>query len=171
MATRAAAAASTRSPSATAKKAPARKGPAKKSARVATIKRAPAKKASPAKARTVKGNVVTPVVWGLAQRTDELATAVGGVTALARALGVSPSQPSRWKSGKESPSPEMARRLIDLDHVVARAALVWHPDVIPVWLRSANGHLNGQSPLGVLTTRGPNEVLDALDATEAGAFA
>jgi DNA-binding transcriptional regulator YdaS (Cro superfamily) len=135
-------------------------------------KRAPAKKA-PAKNAPAKraGNVITPPAWGPAARTEELAKALGGVTALARALGVSPSQPSRWKSGKEQPGPEAARRLIDLDHVVARASLVWHPDVIPVWLRSSNGHLNGQSPLGVLMTRGPAEVIRALDATEAGGFA
>src|SRR6478735_2801626 len=122
------------------KKAPVAKKPA--------TKRAPA--ARKKTARKVEGNVVTPVVWGPAQRTAELAEALGGVTALARALGVSPSQPSRWKSGKESPSPEVERKLIDLDHVVARARLVWHPDVVPVWLRSSNQHLYGQSPLGVL---------------------
>ena len=65
----------------------------------------------------------------------------------------------------------MARRLIDLDHVVARAQLVWHPDVVPIWLRSANPYLMAQTPLGVLMTRGPAEVLVALEATEQGAFA
>jgi hypothetical protein len=171
MAAKAAAAAKSRSTTG-AKKAgtpkqratPVKKSTAKKPvAKKAVRKRAPA--------RTVKGNVVTPVAWGPAQRTDELAKTLGGVTALARALGVSPSQPSRWRSGKEAPSPEVERRLIDLDHVVARAKLVWHPDVVPVWLRSPNQHLYGQTPLGVLMTRGPAEVLLALDATDQGAFA
>jgi uncharacterized protein (DUF2384 family) len=139
-----------------AKPVPARKPAAKKKASVPTSRR---------------GNVVTPAAWGPAARTAELAEVLGGVTALARALGVSPSQPSRWRSGKEQPSPEVARRLIDLDHVVARASLVWHLSVVPTWLRSPNAHLNGQTPLGVLLTRGPSEVVRALDATEAGGFA
>lgn len=143
----------------------------KSSAKKAPGKRATSKASGSRKARTVVGNVVTPVVWGPAQRTDELAAHLGGVTALARALGVSPSQPSRWKSGKESPSPDMARRLVDLDHVVARALLVWDREVIPDWLTSPNGHLGGATPLGVLATQGPSSVLDALDAVEAGGFA
>jgi uncharacterized protein (DUF2384 family) len=141
----------------------ARKKPSTK--KVATRTKRTAPKASRS------GNVVTPAVWGPAARTEELAAHLGGVTALARALGVSPSQPSRWKSGKEEPSPEVARRLIDLDHVVARALLVWDPEVVPTWLRSPNGFLNGQTPLGVLGTRGPAEVLVALDAFESGGFA
>jgi len=145
---------------------------AAKPSRKVAAKPAP-KKAAPKRKRPVarQGNVVTPAVWGPAARTDELAKTLGGVTALARALGVSPSQPSRWKSGKEQPGPDAARRLIDLDHVVARALLVWDPSVVPSWLRSANGHLGGQTPLGVLATRGPSEVLDALDAIEGGGFA
>src|SRR6478735_10356235 len=148
--------------------APAKKSTAKK---VVAPKKSAAKKRPAKKPRTVVGNVVTPVVWGPAQRTDELAKALGGVTALARALGVSPSQPSRWKSGKESPGPDAARKLVDLDHVVARAQLVWHPEVVPIWLRSSNGFLGGQTPLGVLMTRGPGEVLSALDAFDSGGFA
>src|SRR6478735_10682687 len=143
MAAKAAAAARSRSKStsakATAKRVvPAAAAPKKRATKKAVAKKTPTKNASakkPAsrKARTVVGNVVTPAAWGPAQRTEELAKALGGVTALARALGVSPSQPSRWKSGKESPSDAVARRLIDLDHVVARAQLVWNPEVVPTW--------------------------------------
>lgn len=155
------------------RKAPAAKASVKKtSTKKSAAKKTSTKKAvGSRKARTVVGDVVTPAVWGPAQRTDELAIHVGGVTALARALGVSPSQPSRWKSGKESPSPDMARRLVDLDHVVARALLVWDSEVVPDWLASPNGHLGGATPLGVLATQGPSSVLDALDAVEAGGFA
>jgi len=155
---------------ASAARKPVVKKPARSSAKK-VAKKAPVKKAAGKRPRTVDGNVVTPLVWGPAQRTEDLAKALGGVTALARALGVSPSQPSRWKSGKESPGPEAARKLVDLDHVVARAQLVWDPEVVEIWLRSSNGFLNGQTPLGVLMTRGPGEVLSALDAFDSGGFA
>src|SRR6478735_1524200 len=114
MAAKAASAAKSRSKSS--KSTAKRVVPAVAAPKKRTVKKAvtPKKKPVTRKARTVSGNVVTPAAWGPAQRTDELAKSLGGVTALARALGVSPSQPSRWKSGKESPGPEAARKLVDL---------------------------------------------------------
>src|SRR6478735_2082659 len=121
-------------------------------AKAAAAANSRSKSATPSKAKPAKKTV--PKAAKKATATKKSATKRSSVprkkTARARALGVSPSQPSRWRSGKESPSPEVERRLIDLDHVVARAKLVWHPDVVPVWLRSSNQHLYGQSPLGVL---------------------
>lgn len=140
-------------------------------ARAASGSAAPAARRKTARPAKRAGNVITPASWGPVARTAELAEVLGGVTALARALGVSPSQPSRWRAGKEEPSLEIARRLIDLDHVVARASLVWHPSVVPNWLQSPNAFLDGQTPLGVLRARGPAEVLVALDAFESGGFA
>jgi hypothetical protein len=40
-----------------------------------------------------------------------------------------------------------------------------------VWLRSANGHLNGATPLVWLRTRGPDGLIAAIDAEEAGSYA
>lgn len=74
-------------------------------------------------------------------------------------------------TGKERPGPDAARRLIDLDHVLARALLIWDEGVARDWLESPNGYLGGARPVDVLITRGPSEVLDALDAVQAGAFA
>jgi len=51
------------------------------------------------------------VVWLPQQRVEFLIDNFGGVTKVAAALGVSKSQPSRWKSGVELPGPEAARRL------------------------------------------------------------
>lgn len=109
--------------------------------------------------------------WRPVERTQFLIDTVGGVTKLARTLGVSVSQPSRWRSGEEVPSPEVAARLLDLDHVVALAVQAWDPAVVMDWMTSANGFLNGARPIDVLSQRGSSEVIDALKATISGAYA
>ncbi len=109
--------------------------------------------------------------WGPEQRTEFLIDSVGGVTELARTLGVSASQPSRWRTGEDVPSPEVASRLLDLDHVVALAMQAWDPAVVMDWLTTANGFLDGARPVEVLRQRGSAEVIDALKATLSGAFA
>ncbi len=106
-----------------------------------------------------------------AQRTEFLISAVGSGTALADVLGVARSQPTRWRKGQESPSPQTARELVDLDHVMARALMLFPQPVAMDWLTSANSYLDGSRPIDVLRTRGSSEVIDALDATMAGAFA
>src|SRR4051794_24644104 len=81
---------------------------------------------APADAKSLKGSSA----WLSAERTQFLIDTVGGVTKLAQILGVSPSQPSRWRTGKEVPSPEVALRLLQLDHVMALAVQAWHPAVV-----------------------------------------
>jgi uncharacterized protein (DUF2384 family) len=109
--------------------------------------------------------------WRSAERAQFLIDTVGGVSKLARTLGVSPSQPSRWKSGDEVPSPEIAAKLLDLDHVIALAVQSWHPAVVMDWMTTANGFLEGAQPIDVLLQRGSAEVVDALKATLSGAYA
>jgi hypothetical protein len=121
-------------------------------------------------ARAVKTPKMAPA-WRPAERTQFLIEAVGGVTKLARTLGVSPSQPSRWRAGTEVPSPEIAAKLLDLDHVIALALQAWDPAVVMDWMTSSNGFLSGASPIGVLLARGSAEVIDALKATLSGAYA
>lgn len=109
--------------------------------------------------------------WHPAERAQFLIDTVGGVNRLAKTLGVSPSQPSRWKSGQEVPSPDIAAKLLDLDHVVALAVQTWHPVIVMDWMTTANGFLDGAQPLDVLLQRGSAEVIDALKATLSGAYA
>ncbi|GLP76643.1 hypothetical protein TUM20983_37530 [Mycobacterium antarcticum] len=104
------------------------------------------------------------------ERTEFLAGIVGGAE-LARMLGVSRSQPTRWRSGAEQPGPDAARGLVDLDHVMTRALMLWPARVATDWLTSANAYLDGARPLDVLKVRGSAEVIDALDAVAAGAYA
>lgn len=106
-----------------------------------------------------------------AERTRWLTDAVGGGRALADILGVSPSQPSRWASGKERPGVQVAPVLIDLEHVLARVRLVWAEPAAATWMTSANAHLSGARPVDVLTLRGPGPVLEALDAETWGGAA
>jgi uncharacterized protein (DUF2384 family) len=94
-----------------------------------------------------------------------------GNNALARILGVSNSQPTRWRQGKESISPGNRRRLADLDHVLDRLLLELWPDQAGDWLTSPNAHLGGATPIDVLALRGAGAVLDAIDALAVGAFA
>jgi len=113
----------------------------------------------------------TRPAWRPEERAEFLIEHVGGVTALARALNVSPSQPSRWRTGAEIPSPEVAARLLDLEHVLALAMQAWDPAVAMDWMNSANGFLLGAAPIEVLRQRGSAEVIDALEATLSGAYA
>jgi uncharacterized protein (DUF2384 family) len=112
-----------------------------------------------------------PAAWRSAERAQFLIDTVGGVNKLAKTLGVSPSQPSRWKSGQEVPSPDIAAKLLDLDHVVALAMQTWHPVIVMDWMTTANGFLEGAQPIDVLLQRGSAEVIDALKATLSGAYA
>jgi uncharacterized protein (DUF2384 family) len=140
---------------------------AARSSKTTTAEQAPGEKFVALDTKTGRA----PPVWRPAERTQFLVDMVGGVTKLAQTLGVSVSQPSRWRSGKEVPSPEIASRLLDLDHVVALAVQAWDPAVVMDWMTSANGFLDGARPIDVLSQRGSSEVIDALKATISGAYA
>jgi len=98
-------------------------------------------KTTAAKRKLASGGLKTgkAPAWRPGERTQFLIDTVGGMTNLARTLGVSPSQPSRWRSGHEVPSPEIASRLLDLDHLVALAVQAWDPAVVMDWMTTANG--------------------------------
>ena len=165
-------------PKKTAAKAPVNKAavkvPVKKGAVKAPIKKAgvkvPAKtvaaKLPPlsisASAATARGRV--PADDPLAPHRVGYLTEVFSRAELARLVGVSASQTSRWASGEERPGPTAAPTLIDLEHVLARARLVWGGDSARIWMESANAFLSGARPLDVLRTEGPARILEALDA-------
>ena len=89
---------------------------------------------------------------------------------VAQILGVSPSQPSRWRSGKERVSAETLPRLIDLDYVVSRLLLFFRPEAAMSWLEGLNPFVHGR-PIDVMILKGPMAIKPALDAEEAGAYA
>ncbi len=104
-------------------------------------------------------------------RTMYLVSSLGSQAAVARLLQVSPSQPSRWIRGQETPSVDTGRQLLDLDHVVGRAGLIWPESVITAWLEGRNSFLGGARPIDVLRTQNSAPVVEALDAELAGAYA
>jgi uncharacterized protein (DUF2384 family) len=105
-----------------------------------------------------------------AERVRYLAAQFGGAQ-LAAIVGVSRSQPSRWIKGEERPGPVAAPLLIDLEHVLARARLVWGETAARNWLEGANAYLGGARPIDVLQLSGPAPVLEALDAETWGGSA
>jgi hypothetical protein len=105
-----------------------------------------------------------------ASRVRYLVDIVGGAQ-LAAFVGVNRSQPSRWMKGEERPGPTAAPLLIDLEHVLARARLVWGDIAATTWLASANSYLDGARPIDVLQISGPAPVLQALDAETWGGAA
>lgn len=108
--------------------------------------------------------------WLPRERTAFVVDHLGGVRAVAALLGVSPSQPSRWRRGEETPGPEAARMLVDLDHVLATLLQVWEPEVATDWLHTSNAQLDGARPIEVLRVRGSTEVVAAARAEAAGAY-
>ena len=105
-----------------------------------------------------------------AERVRYLTAEFGGA-GLAAIVGVNRSQTSRWAKGEERPGPGAAPLLIDLEHVLARARLVWGEAAARTWLESANVYLDGARPIDVLQLSGPAPVLEALDAETWGGAA
>ncbi|MFW0784545.1 MbcA/ParS/Xre antitoxin family protein [Gordonia sp. CPCC 206044] len=87
-----------------------------------------------------------------------------GKTRLAELIGVSRSQPTRWITGEEHPGPIAGPLLIDLEHIYARARLIWGENAAQVWLTSQNSYLGGARPIDALKLSGAAAVLTALDA-------
>lgn len=98
-------------------------------------------------------------------------TSALGNNQVAELLGVSRSQPSRWRTGAEGLAAHNQRAVLDLDYVVMRLHQLWLPEVAAIWLESPNAHLGGATPLEVLRRRGAADVVQAIDAEAEGAYA
>lgn len=129
------------------------------------------RKQAPARGiRAVQGRAPAVPAWAPDERARRLVGLLGNNN-VASLLGVSASQPSRWKSGAEVPGAVAAPLLVDLDHVVARLLLVWDERLLSDWLSTPNGFLEGSRPIDVLAVRGSTEVVEAIEAEAAGAYA
>jgi uncharacterized protein (DUF2384 family) len=125
------------------------------------------------RAATPASIVVRPDAGEIFRETGALERVVAalGNNVVAQILGVSASQPSRWRSGKERMRADHRRQVSDLDHVLDRLLLELYPEQAGVWLTSPNPHLGGARPVDALRVRGAGPVLNAVDALGTGAFA
>ena len=121
-------------------------------------------------ARPRRRTVEQPV-WQPQQITEFLVQSYGGVSKLALVLGVSKSQPTRWRKSEELPGPEATTKLLALAAVLRRALTLWDPQAAVIWMESSNAFLDGARPVDVAVTRGASEALAALEAEAEGAFA
>lgn len=110
---------------------------------------------------------VDPLRVKIAVVTD----AFGSYAKTAEFLGVARSQPGKWLAGEERPNPRARRLIQDFEYVWDRLTDDRPRASADIWLRSANAFLNGATPLTWLKTRGPDEVIAAIDAGEAGSYA
>ena len=106
----------------------------------------------------------------IATRIELLIGALGTATKVAECMGVTRPLLSQWRAGAAMPSPAQLKLLVDLDHVMARASLIYAPTIAREWLGGHDSYLEGARPIDVLHLRGVQKVLDALDAAEQRAW-
>jgi len=114
--------------------------------------------------------VAEPAAAGLLldQRLERLIATFGN-NRVAELLGVSPSQPSRWRKGEERISADRQRSLLDLDYVMARLLHLFPKEQAEIWLSSYNAHL-GARPIDALRLTGVGAVVRAIDAEAQDAY-
>ena len=89
---------------------------------------------------------------------------------LARSLGVHRSAVVRWKRG-EAPAAKNWEQLVGLDTVVSLLEGFLEQASIAKWLRGVNAHLGDRRPIDVIRQGRLSEVVAAIEAEKAGAFA
>jgi len=89
---------------------------------------------------------------------------------LARSLGVHRSAVVRWKRG-EAPARQNWEQLVGLDTVVSLLEGFLEVASIAKWLRGINAHLGDRRPIDVIRQGRLSEVVAAIEAEKAGAFA
>lgn len=110
--------------------------------------------------------------WGPMSRTEFVVRVAGSTRKAAALLDVDASQTSRWASGKTVPAPDQARMLVDIEHVLTHVMLVWADEEVAFdWLTTPNANLDGSKPLDWIRREGTSEVVKALRAEAAGAYA
>lgn len=96
---------------------------------------------------------------------------VFGVRPLAALLDTDASNLSKAISGTRELSPEVAKRALDLEHVLARALQLMEPQVVIDWLEGTEATFGFARPIDILATRGSAPLLTILDRMEDGAYA
>jgi transcriptional regulator with XRE-family HTH domain len=89
---------------------------------------------------------------------------------LARALGVSPAQVSRWTRG-QGIDPDNAERLDLLELTMSFLLRLYEPETAEKWLFGLNRGLRNRRPIDVIRVGETEELLSALREERAGSYA
>jgi uncharacterized protein (DUF2384 family) len=100
-----------------------------------------------------------------------LTNAFGSNAVVARLLDVDPALVTRWRNGTAEISPDMKRRIVDLQDAFNRAFQVFAPQEAILWLLGSEPFLGGARPLDVLAQKGAAPLIEALAAIEADGYA
>lgn len=95
---------------------------------------------------------------------------LGSQARVARLLGVSPSRVSRWLRTEE-PDQANRRKLEGVEFVLGRLLDLYERDVAVDWLQGFNAQLGYLRPIDLLADGRIAEVLQAIQAEEAGSYA
>jgi len=95
---------------------------------------------------------------------------LGSQARVARLLGVSPSRVSRWLRTEE-PDAGNRRKLEGVEFVLSRLLGLYPRDTAIKWLHGINPDLRDRRPIDVLAEGRITDVLQAIDADEAGSYA
>lgn len=103
-------------------------------------------------------------------RLDKLATALG-VPLLATLVNARQDDLSRIIAGLKPVPPEIAKRVVDLDYLLARALQIFgDAQVVIDWLDGIEPAFGYAKPIVMLAKKGAAPLLDVLDIIEAGAY-
>ena len=89
---------------------------------------------------------------------------------LADALGVSPSQVSRWRQGRGIDE-DNAERLDLLELTMSMLRRMYEPETVEDWLFGLNPHLRNRRPIDVIRLGAVEDILAAIRQERAGSYA
>jgi hypothetical protein len=117
-------------------------------------------------ARRRSASQVSPVIY----RLDAARRVFRSDAAIAEAIGVHRTQPSRWREGR-MPDQENMDRLIGLDTVLQLLTGFLEESTIAKWLHAPNPRLGDRTPLYMLRQDRLPDVIAAVQAEKNGAYA
>jgi uncharacterized protein (DUF2384 family) len=105
-----------------------------------------------------------------AEKVKALSRDFGSQRRLAELLGVSPAQVTRWRRGQGIDDLN-AERVDVLELVMSSLLRVYAEGIAERWLVALNPHLGDRRPIDLIRRGRAGELLDAIAAERAGAFA
>lgn len=91
-----------------------------------------------------------------------------GMAAMCDMFDIEKAELKRYTSGTDEINGELARRIIDVEYVLARALLILHEDEVGAWLISPEPLLGNATPLNALAIHGVGPVIAAIEGLFAG---